>query len=58
MDDIDFFYAFQNEKRVFSAAHHAFKQSSFRRAGGTNEALLDSLSHGRWRFSMGSRDSQ
>ena len=48
---LDFLYAFQNEKRVFSAAHHAFKQVAVVAAkGGRTEAF-------RARFRMGVGDS-
>jgi hypothetical protein len=48
---LDFLYAFQNEKRVFSAAHHSFKQVAlFATRGGRTEAF-------RTRFRMGVGDS-
>jgi hypothetical protein len=48
---IDLLYAFQNEKRVFSAAHHAFKQVAlFVTRGGKTESF-------RTRFRMGVGDS-
>jgi hypothetical protein len=48
---LSFLYAFQNEKRVFAAAHHAGKQVAvFAFKGGTTEAF-------RSRFRMGVGDS-
>jgi hypothetical protein len=48
---IDLLYAFQNEKRVFSAAHHAFKQVALiATRGGRTSAFLT-------RFRMGVGDS-
>jgi hypothetical protein len=48
---IDFLYAFQNEKRVFAAAHHAFKQVSLTAGrGGTTTAFCA-------RFRLGVGDS-
>jgi hypothetical protein len=44
---IDFIYGFQNEKRVFSAAHHSFKQVAlFATRGGSTRGFLT-------RFRMG-----
>src|SRR5262252_2494265 len=48
---LDLLYAFQNEKRVFAAAHHAYKQTTLVAArGGTTEAFGA-------RFRMGVGDS-
>src|SRR5208283_1250460 len=48
---IDFLYAFQNEKRVFAAAHHAYKQLVLiATRGGHTESF-------RSRFRMGVGDS-
>jgi hypothetical protein len=48
---IDFLYAFQNEKRVFSAAHHSYKQVAlFATRGGSTRGFLT-------RFRMGVGDS-
>ena len=48
---LDFLYAFQNEKRVFAAAHHAYKQSAVIAArGGLTESFQA-------RFRMGVGDS-
>jgi len=48
---LDFLYAFQNEKRVFSAAHHSYKQVALLAArGGRTETFLA-------RFRMGVGDS-
>ena len=48
---IDLLYAFQNEKRVFAAAHHSFKQVAvFASKGGTTGSF-------RTRFRMGVGDS-
>jgi hypothetical protein len=48
---LEFLYAFQNEKRVFSAAHHAFKQAAvFATKGGSTTEF-------RARFRMGVGDS-
>ena len=48
---IDLLYAFQNEKRVFAAAHHAYKQVAlFATKGGKTESF-------RTRFRMGVGDS-
>ncbi len=48
---IDLLYAFQNEKRVFAAAHHAYKQAALLATrGGKTEAF-------RARFRMGVGDS-
>lgn len=48
---IDLLYAFQNEKRVFSAAHHAFKQLTLIAAKGGRTTAF------RTRFRMGVGDS-
>jgi hypothetical protein len=48
---IDFLYAFQNEKRVFSAAHHSFKQVAMIAAKGDRTTAF------RTRFRMGVGDS-
>ena len=48
---IDLLYAFQNEKRVFSAAHHAFKQVALIAAKGGRTTAF------RTRFRMGVGDS-
>jgi hypothetical protein len=46
---LDFLYAFQNEKRVFSAAHHSFKQVAvFATRGGSTAAF-----HSRFRMGVG-----
>src|SRR5262252_2518533 len=48
---LDFLYAFQNEKRVFAAAHHAYKQVAvFATKGGSTKSF-------RSRFRMGVGDS-
>src|SRR5262249_37861492 len=48
---LDFLYAFQNEKRVFSAAHHSFKQVALiATKGGSTQMFLS-------RFRMGVGDS-
>jgi hypothetical protein len=48
---LDFLYAFQNEKRVFSAAHHSYKQVAlFATRGGSTDAFQS-------RFRMGVGDS-
>jgi len=48
---LDFLYAFQNEKRVFAAAHHAYKQAALvATRGGRTEKFLA-------RFRMGVGDS-
>jgi hypothetical protein len=48
---LEFLYAFQNEKRVFSAAHHSFKQAAvFATKGGSTTEF-------RARFRMGVGDS-
>jgi hypothetical protein len=48
---LDFLYAFQNEKKVFSAAHHSFKQVAlFATKGGSTRGFLT-------RFRMGVGDS-
>ena len=48
---LDLLYAFQNEKRVFAAAHHAYKQAALLATrGGRTEAF-------RARFRMGVGDS-
>src|SRR5262249_23136011 len=48
---LDFLYAFQNEKRVFAAAHHSFKQTAvFATKGGSTKSF-------RTRFRMGVGDS-
>ena len=48
---LDFLYAFQNEKRVFSAAHHAFKQVALVAAKGGQTEVFQT------RFRMGVGDS-
>ena len=53
---IEFLYAFQNEKKLFPAAHHSFKQVSLiATRGGTTVTFLDPLPHGCWRFSSSPR---
>ncbi|MHB1427044.1 MAG: Eco57I restriction-modification methylase domain-containing protein [Gemmataceae bacterium] len=48
---LDFLYAFQNEKRVFAAAHHAYKQTVvLARKGGSTQSFST-------RFRMGVGDS-
>lgn len=48
---LDFLYAFQNEKRVFAAAHHSFKQVALFATRGGSTASFQS------RFRMGVGDS-
>ena len=48
---LDFLYAFQNEKRVFAAAHHAYKQSAVIAARGGHTESFQA------RFRMGVGDS-
>ncbi len=54
---IDFLYAFQNEKRVFAAAHHAYKQVALiADPRGQHGVVPHSLPHGRGRLARSPRD--
>ena len=56
---LDFLYAFQNEKRIFSAAHHALQAGRCTCDQRRQHAVVPHpLSHGRWRLSRGPRDSR
>ena len=56
---IEFLYAFQNEKKVFSAADHRFKQVAlFATKGGSTRVVPHPVPHGRGRLAGSPRNSR